>query len=300
MQMGGSIIAGACVVLRERFSASAWLSDIRRFRATATNMLGAVSAFVAATPPRPDDRDHTLRAICSAPLTEEHDRLFRERFGVRDVVGAYGMTEVNIPLYGEADRPHGGTCGRPYDRYFEVEVRDAETDQPMPPGQVGEIMVRPRGAFGFMAGYRDMPDRTVEAWRNLWFHTGDAAYRREDGYFVFVDRWKDCIRRRGENVSSFEIEAAVGRLPGVREVAAFAVPSGIAGGEDEIMLAIVAEDDVTLDLSELGARAEAALPRFARPRFIEVVTTLPKTPTARVRKAELRRRGVTAATFDRG
>jgi acyl-CoA synthetase (AMP-forming)/AMP-acid ligase II len=224
----GTLIAGASAVLRERFSASAWLQDIRHFRVTATNMLGIVAAFVVATPPSESDRDHQLRVICNVPNTPEHDRIFRDPFGVKEVIGAFGMTEVNIPLYGAYGRPHAGTCGRVYDRYFEVEIRDPDNDQLLPRGTVGEIMVRPKAAFGFMAGYRDMPERTVVAWRNLWFHTGDAGVMAEDGYVTYVDRIKDCIRRRGENISSFEVELAISRLQGVAEVAAYAaVPSSV-------------------------------------------------------------------------
>jgi crotonobetaine/carnitine-CoA ligase len=299
LQVGATLIAGGSAVLRERFSASAWLQDIRRFNATVTNMLGVVAAFVVATPPSPLDGDHHLRVICNAPNTVDHDRIFRERFGVEEVIGVFGMTEVNIPLYGEYGRPHAGTCGRVYERYFEVEIRDPETDQLLPRGTVGEIMVRPKVAFGFMAGYRDMPERTVEAWRNLWFHTGDAGVIADDGYVTFVDRIKDCIRRRGENISSFEVELAMSQLQGVAEVAAYAVPSGIAGGEDEIMLAIVPTEGTTLDPAAIASYADRMLPRFAQPRFVEVVESLPKTPTAKVQKAVLRTRGITASAWDR-
>ena len=299
MQLGATLIAGGSAVLRERFSASAWLQDVRRFDVTVTNMLGVVAAFVVATPASPSDRNHRLRVICNAPNTVDHERIFRERFGVAEVIGVFGMTEVNIPLYGEYGRPHAGTCGRVYSRYFEVEIRNPETDQLLPRGTVGEIMVRPKVAFGFMAGYRDMPERTVEAWRNLWFHTGDAGVMAEDGYVTFVDRIKDCIRRRGENISSFEVELAMSRLAGVAEVAAYAVPSGLAGGEDEVMLAIVPTEGTTLDPTVVASYADRTLPRFAQPRFIEVVESLPKTPTAKVQKVALRARGITAATWDR-
>jgi carnitine-CoA ligase len=299
LQLAATLIAGASAVLRERFSASAWLPDVRRFKATATNMLGVMAAFVVATPPSAFDRDHNLRVICNVPNTLEHDHIFRKRFGIEEVIGAFGMTEVNIPLWGEYGRPHAGTCGRVYDRYFQVEIRDPDTDEPLPPGAVGEIMVRPKAAFGFMAGYRNMPERTVEAWRNLWFHTGDAGVMADDGYVTYVDRIKDCIRRRGENISSFEVELSISRLEGVAEVAAYAVPSGIVGGEDEIMLAVVPYEGAAIDPNDIASYAQRALPRFAQPRFIEVVDHLPKTPTAKVQKAALRARGVTSRTWDR-
>jgi crotonobetaine/carnitine-CoA ligase len=298
MQLGGTLLTGASAVVRERFSASAWLDDVRRHECTLTNVLGAVAAFVVNQPPSPHDRDHRLRCVMAAPNPAEIERVFRERFGV-PVIGGFGMTEVNIPLYGRIDDPAPGTCGRPYERYFEVEIRDPETDAPLPPGVAGEIMVRPKAPFGFMAGYQGMPEKTVEAWRNLWFHTGDAGLMREDGCFVFLDRLKDCIRRRGENISSFEVEAAMQKLDGVREVAAYAVPSDIQGGEDEVMLAVALEDGCGLTCAEIAAHADAALPRYARPRYIEIMAAIPKTSTEKAQKAELRKRGVGPQTWDR-
>jgi crotonobetaine/carnitine-CoA ligase len=139
----------------------------------------------------------------------------------------------------------------------------------------------------------------VEAWRSFWFHTGDSGVMDEDGWVTFVDRTKDCIRRRGENISSFEVESAIARLPGVAEVAAYAVPAGEEGTEDEVMLSVVVEPGSGLDAEGVASHADRVLPRFAQPRFVEVVDALPRTPTAKVRKQELRNRGVTEATWDR-
>ncbi|HYG91719.1 MAG TPA: AMP-binding protein [Azospirillum sp.] len=299
MQLFATMIAGCDAVLRERFSASAWISDIRRYGATVTNSLGAVTAFVVAQPPRPDDRDHHLRLVGAAPNPAATEAVLRERFGIADVIGLYGMTEVNIPLYCEMGNPRPGTCGRLYERYFEVEIRDPQTDIPVPRGSVGEVMVRPKAAFGFMTGYHRMPDKTVEAWRNLWFHTGDAAVMGEDGYVTFVDRIKDCIRRRGENVSSYEVETAIARLDGVEEVAAYGVPTGVEGAEDEIMLAVVPSPGAPLDPQAIARHAARELPRYAQPRYIEIVDALPKTPTAKIQKAKLRGRGVGPGVWDR-
>jgi len=299
MQLFAAMVAGGGAVLRERFSASSWIGDIRRHGCTLTNSLGAVTNFVVAQPPRPDDRDHGLRLVGAAPNPAASEAVLRERFGIRDVIGLYGMTEVNIPLYCEMGKPRPGTCGRLYKRYFELEIRDPVTDIPVPHGSVGEIMVRPRAAFGFMTGYHRMPDKTVEAWRNLWFHTGDAAVMAEDGYVTFVDRIKDCIRRRGENVSSYEVETALSRLEGVEEVAAYGVPTGVAGGEDDIMLAVVPTPGARIDPETIARYAAGALPRYAQPRFIEIVEALPKTPTAKVQKAKLRDRGPGPGAWDR-
>ena len=302
MQLGATIIAGATAVLRVRFSASAWLGDIRAAHCTVTNLLGTMTQFVLAQPEQASDRHHRLRVVCPVPNPADHEAAWRERFGVREVVSAYGMTEVNIPLYGRLGVSRPGAAGRGLDRWFEVEVRDAETDLPVPVGEIGEIMVRPKVPFGFMAGYVGLPDKTLEAWRNFWFHTGDSGRMDADGWITFVDRTKDCIRRRGENISSFEVEMAVSRLDGVAEVAAFAVPAGADGTEDEVMLAVVpaaGPAGAALNGPAVAEFADAVLPRFARPRYIEIVEAIPKTPTEKVRKSELRRRGVTVDTWDR-
>lgn len=299
MQLYATLIAGASAVLRPRFSASSWLSDIREHRCTVTNLLGAMSQFVVAQPPRADDRDHALRVICPVPNPPSHERAWRERFGIPEVVSAYGMTEVNIPLYGRLGTSRPGTAGLALDRWFEVSVRDPDNDDLLPPGEVGEIMVRPKVPFGFMTGYTGLPEATVAAWRNFWFHTGDSGVMDDDGWVTFVDRTKDCIRRRGENISSFEVESAIARLDGVAEVAAYAVPAGAEGTEDEVMLAVVASPGVRLEPADVAAHADLVLPRFARPRYVEVVDELPKTPTQKVRKQELRSRAVTPSTWDR-
>jgi crotonobetaine/carnitine-CoA ligase len=149
-----------------------------------------------------------------------------------------------------------------------------------------------------MAGYLNLPAKTVEAWRNFWFHTGDAGRMGADGYVTFIDRIKDCIRRRGENISATDIEAVFEKLPGVSEIAAFAVSSGIEGGEDEIMLAIVLHPGAPLTADIIVEQARTAMPRFARPRYLEFRTSLPKTSTEKVRKNELKVLGVTHSTID--
>lgn len=298
MQLGAALIAGIPAVVRPRFSASAWLHDVRKHGVTVTNALGAVAPFILNQPPNDEDRDHALRAIMCAPNLPEHESAFRERFGIKDVVSGFGMTEVNIPVWGRVGQPCPGAAGWVHKDHFEVVIADPETDAPLPSGQIGEILVRPKVPFGFMAGYHALPDKTVEAWRNLWFHTGDAGMMDDTGLVTFVDRIKDCIRRRGENISAAELEAALLQLPGVAEVAAFAVPSSVRGGEDEVMLAVVPMPGATLTPQVIGDHASNVLPRFARPRFVELVSELPKTATGKVQRAQLRKRGVGPATWD--
>lgn len=295
MQVGATLLAGIPAVVRPRFSASAWLSDIRTHGATVTNLLGALASFVLTQPATPDDRVHGLRALLNGPNLAEHEAAFRTRFGVRDVLSGYGMTEVNIPVWGRLGASRPGAAGWVFGEHFELVVADPETDRPVPPGEIGEILVRPRTPFGFMAGYHGMNDRTVEAWRNLWFHSGDAATMDEEGLVTFVDRIKDCIRRRGENISATEVEAVVAGLPGVAEVAAYAVKSEIPGGEDEVMLAIVPAAGAQVDPSALGALVDPQVPRFARPRFIAIVSELPRTATGKVQRNVLRQLGARGA-----
>jgi crotonobetaine/carnitine-CoA ligase len=299
MQVYSSLIAGCTVVLARSFSASRWLDDIRRAGATVTNTLGVMTEFIYRQPPRPEDRDHRLRVIVAIPIAVEWGEAFQKRFNTKLLEG-YGMTEVNIPLYMPYDeglRPR--SCGRLLERWFEMQVVDPVTDEPLPPGVVGEMVVRPKEPWCFMAGYHAMPDKTVEAWRNFWFHTGDAGTYDEEGYFYFVDRLKDAIRRRGENISSFEVEQVLNRHEAVAESAVVAVPSEIAGGEDEVKACLVLKPGARLSLEALLDYCQERMPYFAVPRYIEIVDELPKTPTGKIQKHKLREAGVTPATWDR-
>jgi crotonobetaine/carnitine-CoA ligase len=297
MQLYATLIAGAVAVIRERFSASRWIHDVVDYDVTITNSLGVVISFVLNREPSPLDKQNRLRAIGIAPNLPELDSQLRERFDIQDVFGLYGMTEVNIPLYTRPGDVRPGSCGRLWERYYELQIVDAETDMPLPAGEIGEIVIRPKLPFGFMSGYLNMPEQTVEAWRNFWFHTGDAATMDEHGYVYFVDRIKDCIRRRGENISSFEIEQVIAAHPAVAEIAAVAVKSEITGGEDEVKVVIVSNQELNIDA--LYEYCEQSLPRFAVPRYVELVDSLPKTPTGKVRKTRLRELGITPATLDR-
>jgi carnitine-CoA ligase len=288
MQVYACLIAGASAFVRSRFSASAWLDEIRREACTHTNVLGATAAYVLAQLPSSADRDHGLRCVVAAPNAPELEQGFRQRFGIRRWIGVYGMTEVNIPLY-TPELPKPGSCGRVWSRWFELRIADPDSDAECLRGEVGEIQVRPRAPHGFMAGYLDMPEATVEAWRGLWFHTGDAARMDADGDVFFVDRIKDCIRRRGENLSSLMIEQIVGECPGLAEVAAVAVPSRLAGGEDDLLLALVAGDaSACPDERTLRDWCAQRLPRAAQPDHLLWLDALPKTPTGKVQKKAIR------------
>ena len=299
MQLYPCLLAGCKAVISGSFSASGWLDDVIRYKATLTNTLGVMTEFIYRQPPRAEDSGHRLRRILAIPAPEEIAVDFMSRFGVPLEEG-YGMTEVNIPLYTPLDEPYRpGSCGKVLDKYFEVRIVDPETDEALERGFMGEIVVRPREAFAFMQGYNAMPEKTVEAWRNLWFHTGDAGRQDEDGYFYFVDRINDCIRRRGENISSYEVEAVIAQYPAVEEVAVIAVKSTLAGGEDEIKICVVPRPGQSISPEALLDHCVAGMPRFSVPRYVEFVQALPKTPTAKVQKAKLREIGINATTWDR-
>ena len=298
MQLYACLVAGAKAVVRRRFSARHWLNDIRHYQATHTNLLGATVAFVTAQPATDQDQDHCLRVVGAAPLPEASEKALRYRFEIADVLPLYGMTEVNIPLYGQMGESAPGTCGKVYHRWFEVEIRDPRTDLPVNTGEVGEIMVRPRHPYCFMSGYAGLPGKTLDVWRNFWFHTGDAGKQRDDGYVVFVDRIKDSIRRRGENISSYEVEQSLQDIDGIVEIAAYGVPAGAEGMEEDVMIAIIVNPNHPIDPGKVYEVAKHRLPRFALPRYIRLIDALPKTPTGKVQKVKLKEMGITGHCWD--
>jgi crotonobetaine/carnitine-CoA ligase len=224
---------------------------------------------------------------------------FKTRFGISHVATGYGTTEVGFPISTPWDPPNDRTCGRRRDGTpgYELRLVD-EHDEPVPTGQVGELIVRTAVPWSMNTGYWGRPEQTAEAWRNGWFHTGDAFIEDADGWFYLVDRMKDTLRRRGENISSFEVEAGVLQHPAVAECAVIGVPSEL--GEDEVKAVLVAAPGQAIDPAELILFLEPRLPRFMIPRYIEVVASLPRTDgTMRVKKVELRRDALNPQTWDR-
>jgi crotonobetaine/carnitine-CoA ligase len=206
------------------------------------------------------------------------------------------MSEVGIPIaVRNWDTVEGGGCGSVRDG-FEARIVD-DDDEEVADGQIGELVVRSKEPHMLNAGYWGMPEKTVEAWRNLWLHTGDAMVRDAGGNFRFVDRWKDALRRRGENISSMEVEAAINEYDPVLESAVIGVPS--EWGEDEVMAIVVAKPGCVIVPEELVRYLLPRSPSFMIPRFIRIVGELPKTPTQKVRKVELKQAGITNETWDR-
>jgi crotonobetaine/carnitine-CoA ligase len=288
------ILTGARYILIERFSASTWIDSIRDSGATVTNWVGVMMDLVWKQPPRPNDADNDLRCIFTVPVASSVEDEFRERFGVSDIVTVYGLTEICMPIITPLDvkRPPDA-CGIALTDWFEVQLVDSETDQPVEVGEVGELIVRPREPWTIFSGYWGMAPETVHAWRNLWFHTGDGLRRDEEGWYYFVDRVSDSIRRRGENISSYEIEQAVLGHSAVQQCAAVAVAAEFETGEDEVMLCIVA--DGSLETAELFEWCVNVLPRFALPKYIKVMDDMPRTPSGKLRKFQLRQGGIGGA-----
>lgn len=298
MQIYASLIAGASVVLADAFSASGWLDDLRSSGATVTSLLGVMAQYVYNRPESPRDSEHGVRRMITIPIPAVIAEDFERRFDTR-CVEAYGMTETCLPIYRPLDEPlRPGSCGKALDDWFEVAIVDPVTDEPLPDGQVGEIVVRPRFPFTTFLHYHAMPERTVEAWRNLWFHTGDAGRRDADGYFYFLDRLNDRIRRKGENVTAYDIEVALTELPEVDDCAVIARPA--AEGEDDIKAFLVIPDGTTPpDPVDVLAHCVKRLPYFAVPRYLEFIGDLPKTPTGKVLKRTLRAMPEAAGEWDR-
>ena len=295
-----ALLAGARFVLRERFSATRWAAWIRDSKATVTNFVGVMMDFVWKQPPTPHDCDNELRCIFAAPTASSIVDGFRERFGVETFVEVFGLTETSMPImtpYGEK-RP-AGAVGKAVHAWFDVRLVDPESDEEVVAGEVGELVVRPTFPFTMTVGYFGMPDRTAEAMRNCWFHTGDGLRRDAEGWFYFVDRLKDAIRRRGENISSYEVEQALLQHPGIAECAVVAVPAEHEAGEDEVMAFIVRAYGGTFSPAELWEFCDRRLPYFAVPRFLRFLDALPKTPSEKVQKASLRAMGVDLSVHDR-
>lgn len=271
---------------------------VRRWAETGTTVYAGVGMMAMAllgTPESPADRQHRVRATLMIPMAPDDQRRFEERFGVQVLSQMYGQTECGAICYSAlADDRKPGTLGTPSPLY-EVRVVD-DQDVDVAAGEVGEIVVRPREPHGMYLGYWRKPDATVEAWRNLWHHTGDYARTDQDGFITFVDRKNDALRRRGENVSSVELELAITRHPNIAEAAVHAIPSPMT--EDDIKACIVLAPGAAVEPAGLFEFFKETLPYFAIPRYVEVVAELPRNATLRVMKHLLRARGVTPETWD--
>jgi crotonobetaine/carnitine-CoA ligase len=292
-----ALVAGGRVAYVERFSSSQFWQQVIAAEATVFNSIGAVSYFIWNIPPSERDTAHKVHTCFAAPAPRDIYNEFQDRFGVKFIEG-YGLTETGMATYMDPTRPAvPGSMGKANPGY-EVTIVEPGTDRPLPPDTPGEIVVDMKIPNIVMRAYYGMAEKTAEDFRNLKLHTGDLGRMDEDGYFFFMDRVKDYIRRRGENVSSMEVERQVAEHPQIKEAACIGVKAGEgASSEDEIMIVCIPEGDAPDPVELLHYLAER-MPYFMVPRYIRFVDTLPKTPTERVQKVKLRDEGITDDTFD--
>ncbi len=289
-----AMMSGARIILRERFSASRFWQDVRKYGCTEFNYIGAILPILFKAQPRPDDADNPLRIMLGGGAPMDLFKAIEKRFGVTLIEG-YGMSEIGLPLMNTLNERVPSTCGKLHPDY-EVTLVD-DHGLPVDSNTPGELLVRPKYSNCMLLEYYNMPQKTVEAWRNLWFHTGDYLYYDNSGYYHFVDRKKDALRRRGENISSYEVEKAINCHEAVLECAAIGVQSDV--GEDEVMVCVCLKPDYELTSFELMKHCEKKMAYFMIPRYVRFMEQLPKTPTQRVEKYRLREEGVTPDTWDR-
>lgn len=288
-----ALIYGGSSVVVDAFSVSRFWQTVRRYEITTVGLLGAMVQFLMQQAESDDDRDHPLRSVIIAPF-DESAIAFGRRFAVPTYT-EFNMTELSVPLWAGPNPTLPGTCGRPQ-RGVQLRIVD-DNDVDVPVGTPGELVVRPDDPWTMSHGYLNDEEATRFAWRNGWFHTGDLFKRDEQDNYFFIDRLKDSIRRRGENISSFEVERAILKHSAIAEAAVVAVPG--AGSEDDVLAVIAKKPGSTLEPAKLIAFLQDELPYFMIPRYVRELDALPKTPTQKVEKHRLRADGVTTDTWDR-
>lgn len=289
-----AMMVGATVYQAPRFSASRFWDEIRRHHCTEFIYMGGILTILEKQPARSDDADHGIRAGYGVPTPADLHRRFESRFACA-LIEVYGSTEANAVTFNPYDARKWGSCGLPTAGY-DVRLVD-ENDNPVGPGETGEMLIRPQHAHSILEGYWRQPERTLDAFRGLWYRTGDMMRSDEDGYHFFVGRKAETVRHRGYTFATSQVEVVVNTFPEVLESAVVGLPN--ADGEDDLKLTLVLRDS-QCDLNALRRRCEAELPGWMVPRYIDVRDYLPKTPTQKVEKYRLKQDGVTASTLDFG
>src|SRR3954454_965201 len=300
VQIIPALLLGLPVAIDPGFSTTQFWERVRRHGATQLLTMGATHLWLWKQPPRRDDADNPARVGAPVPLPEPLREPFKARFGIEHLWSTYGGTEFMAVANTDVRRAEpAGASGRARPS-VELAVLD-DTGRPVPPGEVGELCVRPRQPHAIFQGYLGMPAETLARFTDLWYHSGDLVRMDADGEVYFIDRKDDFLRVRGENVSSFEVESAFPKHDAVAEAAAHSVRTEESEqvAEDEIKVCVVPHPGSTVTPLELTAFVADHLPHFAVPRYVEVVEDLPRTATGRVRKHVLRARGLTAPTWDR-
>jgi len=299
----GSLVYGGRSAIYSRFSVSNFWPEMNRVGATVTSTLGTMAYLLAHDVDRPEmpqsgapEANTSLRLIGAAPLPVEVDSILKERFGVDTFSGAYGVTEASLISWqppGTENKPNA--AGVINDEYFDVRIFD-DDDFELPRGTDGEIVIRPKRPHTMFEGYWGRPEATVATSANWWYHTGDIGRIDDEDYLFFVDRKADYLRRRGENISSFDVERILMSHGALADVAVHAVPSQLT--EDDLKVTATIAEGKAITEEELFRWCIDELPYFALPRYIEFRAELPRSPVGRVLKRELRDEGVTAATWD--
>jgi len=299
----GALITGGRSAIYRRFSVSNFWPEMNRTGATITSTLGTMAYLLAHDVDRPEmprsgapEANTSLRLLGAAPMPVEVDDIIKERFGLKTFSGAYGVTEASLISWsppGVENRPNA--AGVVNDEYFDVRIFD-DDERELPANTDGEIVIRPKRPHVMFEGYWGRPEATVGTSRNWWYHTGDIGRVDEDGFLSFVDRKADYLRRRGENISSFEVESILMGHGSLADVVVHAVPSDMT--EDDLKITATLKEGVEVTEEELFRWSIDELPYFALPRYIEFRKELPRSPVGRVLKRELREEGVTAATWD--
>ena len=289
-----ALLTGSTVGYEKRFSASGFYAGLVNSKATVTYLLGAMVPILLSRPVTPEETAHAARIALAPGVPAQFHEPFTRRTGIR-LLDGWGSTETNFAIGTTIEHQQPGLMGPVFDGFGARVVDDKDRD--VADGTAGELLVRTDEPLAFAHEYFHMPEKTAEAWRDGWFHTGDRVVRQADGAFRFVDRLKDAIRRRGENISSFEVEQVLLSHDAVANAAAFPVRSPLA--EDEVMAAIILHPGRALTPAELIAFCTPRLPYFAVPRYLEFVTELPATESGKVQKYKLRERGITEKTWDR-
>lgn len=289
-----ALVNGASIAFAPEFHASTFMSEAADAGATMLIGVGTMANLILAQPPKPEDSACGFRLAFFAPLPAGAQQEFERRFSTPVTAEAYGQTECVPVTISPLDRRKRDTSGQ-VSPLLEVRVVD-DNDREVEAGTPGEIVVRPRVPDVMYSGYWAKAEETLATWRNLWHHTGDVGRVDSDGYLTFVDRKKDVIRRRGENVSSIAIEETLRGLPAVHDVAVCAVPAEF--GDDEIKACVVLAEDASLSPRELFNYVRDRLPYFAIPRYVEIRDGLPVNSIGRVMKHELKQEGVPADAWD--
>lgn len=289
----GAMLYKGSFLLTRGFSAADFWSDIRKYNCTVSGMFEAVIKILLMAPEKPDDSENPMRIFSTAHVTRESQEIFEKRFAVK-LVNTYGLTEGDCTVAATYKDIRPGSFGKPRG-YFDVKIFDS-MDKEVPRGRVGELVLRPRQPHIMFEGYYKMPEKTLEAFRNLWWHTGDLAYQDDDGYYYFVGREKDMIRRGDENISALEVEKVVESHPGVKECAVVAAHSDLWG--EEVKVAIVCREGCKIDPAEMIAYCDERMAYFMVPRYIEFMASIPRTgASGRPVKEELK--NITSSTWDR-